>query len=78
MGFDPHRQGHPCRTAGACTGAWFQLGDAFICQCRYPRCRRVLAVVTAAPPPSGLSARACDALLSTDLRPADDWPGCLD
>lgn len=78
MAFDPFAQGWPCRALETCDGVWFTLGDTLVCQCRWTRCRRVIAVITQAPPPHGLSPRALDALQNTDNRPAHDWPGCHD
>lgn len=70
-------QGWLCRNS-ACDEKWVRVGDALICQCRRRGCRRVIAVVNSAAPMFGLRAGAIDALLSTSMLPADDWPGCLD
>lgn len=70
-------QAWACRNVG-CDTRWHRIGDALICQCARPRCRQVVAVITATPPANGLSPRALDALQNTDGRPALDWPGCID
>lgn len=76
--FDPERQGWPCRAAGFCSGVWFSVGDALVCQCSFPRCRRVLAVVTQAVPPAGLSPGALAALQSQARRVESDFDGCVE
>lgn len=75
MAFDPQRAGWPCRTTGSCDGQWFTLGDARVCQCRYPRCRRVIAVVTG---PALFSPRVLDALQGQAQRVRSDFDGCVE
>jgi hypothetical protein len=80
VAFDPHHQGWPCRIVGFCSGVWFRHETTLVCQCRH--CRRLLAIAVAAvepePVPHAIPAGMWDPSLSTDLRPADDWPGCRD
>lgn len=67
-----------CTSRGGCQVQWSRVGDALVGQCTRRWCRRVVGVVTAIPPPFGLSPRALDALQNTSGMPAPDWPGCID
>jgi hypothetical protein len=54
-----------------CDPHWVPLDGQMIRVCK--RCAKVSAVVTQRPPLAAI--QACT---STDMRPADDWNGCVD